>query len=437
MAKETLFISHATPADNTFAVWLATKLELCGYNVWVDVNNLDPSVDFWNTIENTIRNDAIKFIFVTSKNSIDSKRDGVQKELAVADKVRRQNPNFIVPLRIDDVDFNDFPVELIRLNAIDFKDDWGKGLALLLEYLDKENIPKTLENKESSFYLKRWYNAETQIRSEVTDDEDNYTSNFFKMDVPPYLYVYYTSDVEDKLKELHIPVKKNKSIILTFACDKCVKEWCNNNIVFEKIKTTEILEGKIKEYSFFDERLSNLYNDTVSLINWSLGEMFYKHNMRRYKTDNGKTSRNVYYFPYDTKSKRSPSSRAKRLSGKYKGIKRWHYALSGYYTDIPEPGVILKWHLVFSDQHGILLSNSSQIAARRSKGKRMYNKEWKEWLEASMFLLSAGSDNIYCETCCEENAMYIRSKAQQYLAEKSYIEPYIYKQPNEDDEIDE
>lgn len=48
--KDTVFISHATPADNTFAAWLATKLELCGYNVWVDINNLSPSVDFWNKI---------------------------------------------------------------------------------------------------------------------------------------------------------------------------------------------------------------------------------------------------------------------------------------------------------------------------------------------------------------------------------------------------
>ena len=93
--KDTIFISHATPTDNIFATWLATKLELCGYKVWVDLNDLAPSVDFWNTIDQTIRNNAVKFIFVMSNASIDPNRDGVQKELAVADKIRRQNPNFI------------------------------------------------------------------------------------------------------------------------------------------------------------------------------------------------------------------------------------------------------------------------------------------------------------------------------------------------------
>lgn len=111
--KDTIFISHATPTDNIFATWLATKLELCGYKVWVDLNDLAPSVDFWNTIDQTIRNDAVKFIFVMSNASIDPNRDGVQKELAVADKIRRQNPNFIVPVRIDNVSYNDLPVEIL------------------------------------------------------------------------------------------------------------------------------------------------------------------------------------------------------------------------------------------------------------------------------------------------------------------------------------
>ena len=45
--KDTIFISHATPTDNIFATWLATKLELCGYKVWVDLNDLAPSVEYY------------------------------------------------------------------------------------------------------------------------------------------------------------------------------------------------------------------------------------------------------------------------------------------------------------------------------------------------------------------------------------------------------
>lgn len=35
--RQTVFISHANPADNDAAGWLAAKLSALGYSVWVDV----------------------------------------------------------------------------------------------------------------------------------------------------------------------------------------------------------------------------------------------------------------------------------------------------------------------------------------------------------------------------------------------------------------
>ena len=160
--KDTVFISHATPDDNIFAAWLATKLELCGYKVWVDLNNLNPSVDFWETIDKTIRENTIKFIFIASKTSCDARRDGIKKELAVADRMKREIPNFILPVRIDNVSFNEFPIEILRLNALDFSLDWAKGLEDVLKHLSDENIPKPNITNQSQFYVdkyvKIWYN---------------------------------------------------------------------------------------------------------------------------------------------------------------------------------------------------------------------------------------------------------------------------------------
>ncbi len=426
--KDTIFISHATPSDNTFAVWLATKLELCGYKVWVDVNNLLPSVDFWNTIDNTIRNEAIKFIFVMSNASIDPNRDGVQKELAVADKVRRQSPNFIVPVRIDNISFNDLPVEILRLNAIDFYDNWAKGLDSLLKYLSDENVPKPAPNGNSQYYVSRWYTSQSQIRSLITDDQDEYSSNFFSVELPPSIYIYNTDDVENLLSERHIPMKKNKKVVVTFACNKCLYEWLGRKIDFLQMSTEDAIQNNTVPNVYLGEKISNLSRDVISIVNWTICEMFYKHGMRRYKANLGKTSRSVYYFPYGIKSKRFSNSRSKALSGIYKSTKRWHFGLSGYYTSYPAQGIIFKWHLVFTDNESNFLPESSQIAARRSKGRLMFNKQWKEWLQASMYYLSGGTANIFHATCCEENAMYIRSQAERFISEKSYIEPHIYKQ---------
>ena len=431
--RDTIFISHATPMDNTFAVWLATKLELCGYKVWVDVNNLSPSVDFWNTIEQTIRNEAIKFIFVTSTASIDPSRDGVQKELAVADKVRRELPNFILPVKIDGVSFNDFPVEILRLNAIDFYNDWGKGLEILLKHLKEESIPKSKSNSDSQYYINRWYTSQAFIRSQITDDLDEYCSNFFSVELPPAVYIYKTDDVASLLKERHIPAKINKKVTITFACHKCVREWAGREVEYLSLGTEAVMQNNTCPKTYLGESIANLSRDVTSIINWTISEMLYAHGLRRYKPNTEKRSKNVYYFSYGTKSKRSLESRAKVLSGSYKTTKRWHFGLSGYYTRYPKPGVIFKWHLIFSDNTGYVLPEGLQIKARRSKGRLMFNEQWKELQQASMYYLSNGALNIYCATCCEENAMYISSQPERFISEKSYIDPSIYKQSNGDD----
>ena len=426
--QDTIFISHATPSDNAFAVWLATKLELCGYKVWVDVNNLSPSVDFWNTIDNKIRNEAVKFIFVISHSSVDTNRDGVQKELAVADKVKRKCPDFIVPVRIEDVNYNDLPIEILRLNAIDFCNDWAEGLNTLLKYLSDQNVIKPTLSYESRYYIDRWSTFQSKCRSQIIDDIDEYCSNLFPINLPPLVYIYKTNDVENLLKERHIPMKKNKKVIITFACNKCLREWAQKELEFLSLNTEDVIQNHTTPKDYLGEEISNLSLYVISLINWSIGEMFFKHGMRRYKTDSTKMSKNVYYFPYGTKSKRFPESRFKNLSGTYRGTKHWHFGLSGFYTQYPSQGVIFKWHLIFTSEEGKILSESLQIKARRSKGRLFFNKEWKELLQASMYYLSDGILNIYHTACCEENAMYIKSKSERFISNKSYIEPNSIKQ---------
>jgi hypothetical protein len=41
LARDKIFISHATPADNDFTKWLALKLIGLGYSVWCDILFLD------------------------------------------------------------------------------------------------------------------------------------------------------------------------------------------------------------------------------------------------------------------------------------------------------------------------------------------------------------------------------------------------------------
>jgi len=79
-ARDTIFISHATPNDNDFTRWLALKLVALGYNVWCDILKLPKGADFWKNIEEEIRQNTCKFLIVLTSTSNQSQ--GVLNEIA-------------------------------------------------------------------------------------------------------------------------------------------------------------------------------------------------------------------------------------------------------------------------------------------------------------------------------------------------------------------
>ena len=133
MKKETIFISHATPEDNEFTIWLASRLQMLGYRVWVDKNGLLGGEKFWEEIDNVIRNEACKFLLVYSKHICDQKpgklKSGISKELHLAESVASENSfkDFRVLLKIDDSAFNLF-IGANELTHIPFSENWADGI---------------------------------------------------------------------------------------------------------------------------------------------------------------------------------------------------------------------------------------------------------------------------------------------------------------------
>lgn len=419
-----LFISHATPADNEFAAWLAAKLELHGYDVWVDIKELDPAIDFWNTIEATIRDDAVKFLFVATKTSLLGNRDGVKKELAVADRVRKKElVDFIVPLRADNVSFDDFSVEILRQNAIDFCDDWAMGLIKLLDYLEKHGVSKTYAiTEQMTQTLNRWRDVFALKSTSIVYSKDCYYSNLFPVQLPDSLYVYNDVNVEPFLANKHIPRKKFGNCILTFACPDCVKKFCEYDVNYHRLDVRVLLQSQ-SPIKVFDAEIRSPHSVCVNLINWVVCEMFYQKGMRLYRPAGKTESRKRYFFRRGVKSKRHEKAvRAKALSGNYRG-KNWHYAQSAYFTNFPFEGVLFRAHLLFTDSNDVAFSDAMQIVARRSKGKRFFNNEWRDLLQAAIYSHSDGKDAININLCCEQNRMAIKSKPYVFMSEKGYIEP--------------
>src|ERR1700680_463154 len=85
--RTTVFVTHAAPDDNEFALWLSTKLAIAGYRVWVDRRRLRGGADAWDEIDSVLRHEAIKQIVVFTENT---GKPGVKKELAIGDATRRR-----------------------------------------------------------------------------------------------------------------------------------------------------------------------------------------------------------------------------------------------------------------------------------------------------------------------------------------------------------
>lgn len=149
--RDTIFIGHATPEDNEFAVWLYSRLETDGYKVWCDQIGLPGGErDFWEVIQDKIKNDACKYLLVFSQFTFEKRKNGVKDEYEFARSVAKNNnlEDFVIPLKIDNIVSFDARIGINRYNIIDFI-DWGKGLERLFEKLEKDHIPKNVTNNVS------------------------------------------------------------------------------------------------------------------------------------------------------------------------------------------------------------------------------------------------------------------------------------------------
>lgn len=64
--RAVVFITRANPEQNSFTLWLGTKLAAAGYLVWADVLRLRMGQDWQRKIEDAIRNRAYKVLLVAN-----------------------------------------------------------------------------------------------------------------------------------------------------------------------------------------------------------------------------------------------------------------------------------------------------------------------------------------------------------------------------------
>ena len=386
-----MFISHANPEDNVFAQWLALKLAGLGYCAWSDVTRLLGGEDFWRDIESAIRQHAIKVLYVLSHSS--NQREGTLQELKVAHDVRKTQPlsDFIIPLRLDDLPFSEFNIQLSNLNAIDFSRGWAPGLKRLITKLEKDEVPK-----DPSFgpdAVRQWWENAYNAEEGITSIEEVHLSNWFSVQLPPTVYTHAVIGLME-VEELTFPFPTRfRNGIVTFAPAADVEPYLG------KLRIQSTVGVPTREFLSDDEWAIRRGNrDMVTyLVNeaWKVGVA---KKLDAYAMSRG---RSAFYF--DVNKLPNPMVKFVGLAQKVSrrglmgfkttahGKRHWHFAVSAKAALHPEPVLMLRSHVLFSDDGANIWESAAQMhRARRSQCKNWWNDDWRDRLLATMAWLADG-----------------------------------------------
>jgi hypothetical protein len=418
--RQKLFISHANPEDNAFATWLYFKLVGMGYDVWCEIKTLKAGEYFWDKIEDLIRNETVKFLFVSSASSA-SKRGGVSDEFEFARTIAKDEnlDRFVYVLKIDDTPHN-ARIGQHRINHIDFSNSWADGLRQLAKELAEERVPK----KDLSFdEVNTLWRSLTQGKEQLIQSEEVYSSNRFPViKMPEVLYAHAFKGIipkETKIWEYPYPVSFYKEYTITFAGCRDFEMAFPSTIRYKEgeslaIPTLEILDG-----SYSTSFISN--QDAQNKLRFLLNDSFYSQLKRsglyRYKMANKKTA---FWYPLDALDKNKAGG--VQMVGVQKAL-HWHYAVSGSFALTPEPTLLVSSHIAFTeDGKNLVKSDSRQHKARRKQGRQWWNKQWREKIHGFLVPLLDDDDNFQI-TVGDRKRVIVSSESVQFVSPVGYVDP--------------
>jgi TIR domain len=428
MNRDLLFISHVNPKNNYQAAWLEAKLTLLGYRVWVDVKDLTGGDSFWPEIQQNIQNNAAIFIPIVTKDYIDraiTPRSGVRKEISCADNIK-QIKNFIVPLRFDNSEYSNFPIEFQEMIGFDFSENWSHGLEKLVLFLEKNEIPKA--GMEST-YLNKWFEA-LRINSVVVQKEEKYYTNWMPITLPTDIFVHEPENINDQeLLKIGFPHIVESRYIITFVgseINKSIK--LNRSLAF----TTESFCANEDADLGRNLLIVDTKKKLIKLLNLLLSDHLKSQNLGIYSQS---SNREIFFHKKNDEQKKKISLKkygrsTKALNGR-KADTDWYYAVSFNAKLFPIPHYKISHHLYF-EKDGTALDKDGQHEYRRSTASGWYNKDWLDMLLAFFLKLNNAEENVICIPVSPKRNVFINCEPHALLSDYGYQEPNSIDIPDEE-----
>lgn len=408
--RSVIFLSHANPQQNTFATWLTTQLAIAGYEVWCDTTKLLGGERFWSDIEEAIDAHAIRFIFVSELES--NRKAGTLRELRLAMEAQEKHKlrDFIVPLKIDAFPFEAMQKPLADLNIVRFDENWSKGLATLLRLFERENIPKSMLAGPAC--VAGWYTRQLDRRRQVVVSDEVCHTNWFKLGLPKTIHFHPFAGPAASLEKLAegfpLPYRVHGTHLITFAAEPDVKEHFGPDSPFKAsnaIKTAAFMEDGDTPLGIAPFDASKIVTDLVrqawegALTARGLGSFELASGLAARFFNNAALEKNrAYYRALGGRRafRQLVGNKSKRTKEGHKvpdGF--WHYALSASPQLLPFARLVLRHHVIFTDDGIQPWSKPERMhKARRSVCKQWWNKEWRDRLFAFTSELAKGGKKL-------------------------------------------
>lgn len=433
--RNKIFISHANPEDNDQARWLGLQLMTLGYEVWCDVFNLKGGEKFWKEIENEIRNNTCKFLYVLTKYS--NQREGCLDELAIAEAVEKtiDDNRFIIALHFDpDLTYDELNIRLKRKIDLNFKIDWQQGFKGLLGVFYEKPVVQVSQDPDFNFIRDFWNKVFLNGRKPI-EREETYSSNWFQiMEYPKYLFIHNFKGMIPKgfnWNQMPFPTCGFKRYTASFAPASDFIRIIQGTKQYDPENSRMYIVENILSGQFEDSFVT--HRALLNIINFLLRTGFINTLKAKGLTPYEMSGKTAFCFMTDQNNEKlSPYG---QLVGKLKE-KNWHFAISGF-PDLSHNVFVVKSHILLSENGAIVDSKKVQQSGRRRQGTHWWNKHWKQKLLSIVSLL-ADENSILQIGVGPNQFVNLKSQPVSFRSMISYIDPDETKEalddfPEEDD----
>ena len=378
--RHALFISHATPEDNPFTIWLGAKLAAAGYEVWADVLKLKGGDDWQRKLEDGLRNRACKVLLVANQTAVE--KQGVRNEIQIATEVARKiaDPRFIIPLKLGTFEA---PFLIAHAQYVDFSRSWSAGLHELLALLQDE-YKVSLSNEPTA---EVWSSLQAIHGRKLEQRTENLVSNWLRVrKIPGTLFYYRSAELRHHGISLTLPKVPYGDGFLS----------CEEHR-FPGVSSASLSFTLGNGWLELGIPASEIRKVFARLAHQGMDLLLKSRGLRPFEMANGQQT---WWFGADLPDARLPfrwneitGSRVLRGSSTKRKF-QWHFGITSQLRGGPDRYFRLRTHVLFSEDGTTCLPGKRMHRMRRSFTKGWRNPRWRDMLLAFLFWLSSGESTI-------------------------------------------